>query len=57
MTPAEIESQAKAAGYSISGILILAAVHRATFWRWRTGKFKPRAASIERIRCILNELK
>jgi hypothetical protein len=53
MTTTEIEARAKAAGHSISGILILAGVNRATFWRWKTGRFRPRAASVERIRCIL----
>jgi hypothetical protein len=53
MTTTEIEARAKAAGYSLSGILILAGVNRATFWRWKTGKFQPRAASVERIRYVL----
>ena len=53
MTATEIEARAKAAGYSLSGILILARVNRATFWRWKTGKFEPRAASIKRILDIL----
>ena len=53
MTTTEIESRAKAAGHSISGVLILAGVNRATFWRWKTGRFRPRAASVERIRVIL----
>lgn len=56
MTTTEIESRAKAAGHSISGILILAGVNRATFWRWKTGHFRPRAASVERIRVILASL-
>ena len=53
MTTTEIESRAKAAGHTIAGILILAGVNRATFWRWKTGKFQPRAASIARIRSII----
>ena len=56
MTTTEIESRAKAAGHSITGLLILAGINRATFWRWKTGKFQPRASSVERIRCILNQL-
>lgn len=56
MTTTEIESRAKAAGHSVSGILILAGVNRATFWRWKTGRFRPRAASIERIRYVINQL-
>jgi hypothetical protein len=53
MTTTEIESRAKAAGHSISGVLILAGVNRATFWRWKTGKFQPRAASLYRIRGVI----
>ena len=53
MTTTEIESRAKAAGHTIAGVLILAGVNRATFWRWKTGKFQPRAASIDRIRSII----
>lgn len=56
MTTTEIETRAKAAGYTLTGILILAGVNRATFWRWKTGRFRPRAASVERIRYVLNEL-
>jgi hypothetical protein len=53
MTTPEIESRAKAAGHTIAGVLILAGVNRATFWRWKTGKFQPRAASLSRIRSII----
>ena len=56
MTTTEIESRAKAAGHTITGVLILAGVNRATFWRWKTGKFQPRAASIDRIRSIILSL-
>lgn len=56
MTTTEIESRAKAAGHTITGILILAGINRATFWRWKTGRFAPRAASVERIRAILASL-
>lgn len=53
MTTTEIQSRAKASGHSISGLLILAGVNRATFWRWKTGKFQPRAESVKRILDIL----
>lgn len=56
MTTTEIETRAKAAGLTLSGLLILAGINRATFWRWKTGRFRPRAASVERIRYVLNEL-
>ncbi len=55
MTTTEIESRAKAAGYTIAGVLILAGVNRATWWRWKTGKFQPRAASLKRILDILDK--
>lgn len=54
MTTTEIETRANEAGITLSGLLILAGVHRATFWRWKTGRFAPRAASVDRIRGILN---
>jgi predicted transcriptional regulator len=53
VTTTEIESRAKAAGHTITGLLILAGVNRATWWRWKTGKFQPRAASIKRILDVL----
>jgi hypothetical protein len=56
MTITEIETRAKAAGRTIASILILADVSRATFWRWKTGKFQPRASSIARIRSIILSL-
>jgi predicted transcriptional regulator len=56
MTITEIETRAKAAGRTIASILILAGVSRATFWRWKTGKFQPRASSIARIRSIILSL-
>lgn len=57
MTTTEIETRAKDAGLTLSGLLILAGVSRATFWRWKKGRFSPRAASVDRIRYVLNELK
>ena len=56
MTTNEIESRAKAAGRTITGVLALAGVNRATFWRWKTGRFQPRAASLARIRSIILSL-
>lgn len=57
MTTTQIEARAKAAGYTITGVLLLAGVNRTTWWRWKTGKFLPRAASIKCILHVLNELK
>jgi len=53
MTTTEIETKAAEVGHSISGLLILAGINRATWWRWKTGKFQPRAASLSRIRSII----
>jgi hypothetical protein len=49
MTTTEIESRVKAAGYTITGVLLLAGINRVTWWRWKTGKFQPRASSLARI--------
>ena len=46
MTTTEIEARAKAAGQSIAAILLFAGVNRTTWWRWKTGKFQPRASSL-----------
>jgi hypothetical protein len=56
MTTTEIETRAKAAGHTVTGVLVLAGVNRATFWRWKTGRFQPRAASLSRIRGIILSL-
>jgi hypothetical protein len=53
MTTTEIEDRVKAAGQPIAGILLLAGVNRSTWWRWKTGKFQPRAASLARINIAL----
>lgn len=55
MTTTEIKTRAKAAGLSLAGLLRLAGVSPSTFWRWHTGRFAPRASSIERIRQTLND--
>jgi hypothetical protein len=53
MTTTEIEDRIKAAGYTITGVLLLAGVNRSTWWRWKTGKFQPRAVSLARINIAL----
>jgi hypothetical protein len=55
MTTTEIETKAAEVGHSISGLLILAGINRATWWRWKTGKFQPRASSLKRILDILEK--
>ena len=53
MTTAEIEARAKAAGQSMSAVLLFAGVSRTTWWRWKTGRFSPRAASLAGINIAL----
>lgn len=53
MTITEIESRVKEAGYTITGVLLLAGINRVTWWRWKTGKFQPRASSLARINIAL----
>jgi hypothetical protein len=53
MTTTEIETQAAKIGLPIAGLLTLAGINRATWWRWKTGRFAPRAASLARINIAL----
>jgi predicted transcriptional regulator len=57
MTTTEIERQVADLGSSLPLVLKHAGISRATWWRWKTGRFSPRAASVERIRYVLNELR
>jgi predicted DNA-binding transcriptional regulator AlpA len=49
----EIERQVVNLGSSLPRVLELAGISRATWWRWKTGRFAPRAASVERIKAVL----
>ena len=53
MTTTDIESRASKAGITIKDLLRKAGVNRATWWRWSTGQFKPRAGTVERIEAAL----
>jgi predicted transcriptional regulator len=55
MTTTEIEKKAEEIGLSITGVLTLAGISRATWWRWKTGRFAPRASSVVRIIRVINE--
>lgn len=56
MTTTEIETKAAEVGLSIAELLTFAGISRATWWRWKKGRFAPRASSVERIRETLNQL-
>jgi transcriptional regulator with XRE-family HTH domain len=49
----EIEARAEKRGMTIAELLRAAVINRATWWRWKTGRFQPRAATVERILEIL----
>ena len=49
----EIEARAEKRGMTIAELLRAAGINRATWWRWKTGRFQPRAATVERILEIL----
>lgn len=49
MTTTDIEARAREAGISIKDLLTRAGINRATWWRWSTGRFQPRAGTVERI--------
>jgi transcriptional regulator with XRE-family HTH domain len=50
----EIEARAKKRGMTIAELLKAAGVNRVTWWRWKSGRFQPRAGTIERIIEILD---
>ena len=54
MKTTEIQARAKRAGISIKDLLARAEIDRVTWWRWSTGRFQPRAGSVERIEAVLN---
>ena len=56
MTTTEIEQEAAKIGLSIPGVLTLAGINRATWWRWKTGRFAPRASSVAKIRETLKSI-
>lgn len=53
MTSNEIEARAEKRGMTIAELLRAAGINRVTWWRWKTGRFQPRAATVERILEIL----
>ena len=53
MNTADIQARASKAGITIPDLLKRAGVNRATWWRWSTGQFQPRAGTVERIEAAL----
>ncbi len=54
MTTTEIQARADAQGIPIADLLRKAGINRVTWWRWSTGRFQPRAGTVERIEAALN---
>ncbi len=57
MNTTDIEARASKAGITIPDLLKRAGINRATWWRWSTGRFQPRAGTVERINNVLNRRK
>lgn len=57
MTPTEITDLAERRGLKMSDVLKTAGLNHSTWWRWRHGKYQPRAESIERIKKALQTKK
>ena len=49
----DIQLRAAKAGLDINDVIRAAGINRATWWRWTSGKFSPRAASLARINIAL----
>lgn len=49
MTTDDIQALAAERGIAIARVLQAAGIDRSTWWRWKTGRFQPRAATVERI--------
>lgn len=56
MTTTDIQARAREAGISIKDLLARAGINRATWWRWSTGRFQPRAGTVQRIEAALQPL-
>ena len=49
----DIQLRAAQARLDINDVLRMAGINRVTWWRWCSGKFSPRAASLARINIAL----
>jgi hypothetical protein len=52
-TTQDIEARAQREGLPIADVLATAGVNRSTWWRWKTGRFQPRAETVDRIEAAL----
>jgi len=52
-TTQDIEARAERKGLPLADVLATAGVNRSTWWRWKTGRFQPRAETVERIEAAL----
>ena len=56
LNPQYLINRATAVGLSINEVQKRARVGSSFFWRWKTGRIAPRAATIERIEQVLQEV-
>jgi hypothetical protein len=49
----DIQLQVAQARLDINDVLRMAGINRVTWWRWTSGKFSPRAASLAKINIAL----
>ena len=52
-TTQDIEARAQREGLPIADVLATAGVNRSTWWRWKKGRFQPRADTVDRIEAAL----
>ena len=53
-TTEQIEAEAALKGWRMSALCKAAGVNYTTWWRWKSNRYEPRAASISKLRRILN---
>lgn len=53
-TTEQIEAEAAQKGWRMSALCKAAGVNYSTWWRWKSNRYEPRAASVSKLRRILN---
>lgn len=56
-TTEKIEAEAALKGWRMSALCKAAGVNYSTWWRWKSNRYEPRAASVSKLRRILNTKK